>query len=105
MEKEIHWWGLLGIFLVGGTLGQFASVVSYPTAISSGASQALMALCGAAVSVTGTRARLLALLVLAVQAALDLYASGAIKMGHAVGFAAGLLIAQLILLARSRSSK
>jgi rhomboid protease GluP len=105
VEKEFHWWGLLGIYFVGGTVGQFASVMSYPALISSGASQGLMTLSGAAVSVAGTRIRILAMVVLAIQAALDLYASGAIKIGHSVGFAVGLLIAQLFLLARSRSSK
>jgi rhomboid protease GluP len=98
VEKVFYWHGLLIVYLVGGTAGLIASVVFYPTEVSSGTSQALMALCAAAILVGGVRVRLIAVTIVAIQIALDVYVSGAIKMGHSVGFAAGLLIALGILI-------
>ncbi len=99
VEKAFGWLGLLLIYFVGGTAGQFASVVASPTLVSSGASQALMALCAAAILISGSRIRYLALAVVAIQVALDVYVAGTIKVGHSVGFGAGLLIALGILFA------
>ncbi len=105
VERAFHWRGLTTVYLIGGTAGQIASVASYPTVVSSGASQALMALCAAALLVVGSSVRWIALLVIAIQIALDVYVAGAIKMGHSVGFGAGLLVAfGIMLAARLRSS-
>ncbi len=88
---------LLILCLVGGTSGQLASVFAYPSLVSSGASQALMALCAAALFVKSNTIRAMAGFIVVVQIALDLYASGTIKTGHAVGFIAGLILTLSIL--------
>ncbi len=88
-------------YFVGGTVGQYASVLLRPELVSSGASQALIALCG----FTLIAYRRLSLpkyvffccaAILVVQAALDLYSSGAIKPGHSFGFLAGLVSVALL---------
>ncbi|MES2297524.1 MAG: rhomboid family intramembrane serine protease [Pseudomonadota bacterium] len=85
-------------FIGGGTLGQLASVLLRPDLVSSGASQAMLALC-AFVLVAYRRCALArhalvaALLVTAIQGGLDVAVSGSIKPGHGFGFAAGALIA------------
>ena len=93
------------IYVVGGTIGQSASVLLRPELVSSGASQALMALCG----FTLLAYRRLSLpryavfccaAILAMQVALDLYVSGAIKPGHSFGFMAGLASVALLLFPR-----
>jgi rhomboid protease GluP len=93
VERALIWYGLMIVYLVGGTAGQTASVMLYPASVSSGASQAILALCGAAIVLANSRAKLLAALVVTIQVALDLYAGSNIKMGHVVGFCVGLLIA------------
>ncbi len=82
----------------GGTIGQYVSVLVRPELVSSGASQALMALC--AFILVGMRrfpvpryALLLAAVVTLIQFGLDLVVSGGVKPGHSAGFAAGLLFA------------
>lgn len=82
------------VVLVGGSSGQIASVLAYPGLVSSGASQALMALCAAALVLLPRHpVRLFALAVVVIQAALDLYVADRIKAGHGAGFLAGLLLA------------
>ena len=92
VEQAFRWQGLLIVYVGGGTAGQFASVMALPQLVSSGASQALMALCAAALLISRPRIRFVALAIIAVQVALDLYVSGAIKIGHSIGFLAGLVI-------------
>jgi rhomboid protease GluP len=96
-------WGTLWlavVYVIGGSIGQVASVVSYPDLVSSGASQALMALCGAALLMRkGRVGALLVVAVLMVQVALDLHAAHKIKAGHGWGFLAGLLIGTIAVLA------
>lgn len=94
---------LATVYLVGGSAGQLASVIVYPALVSSGASQALMALCGATVIACRNRAAyLLVIPVLAVQTALDLRAAGTIKAGHGWGFAAGVLMGVVAVLVSRR---
>jgi len=82
------------VFAAGGSLGQLASVLAYPQLVSSGASQALMALCGAAlIAGVSPRARRFAAAVAIVQLALDVYVAHTVKAGHAAGFVAGLVLA------------
>jgi membrane associated rhomboid family serine protease len=98
IELLYGWRVLLLIYFVGGTTGQTASVLSYPTLVSDGASQALMALCGAGVLLLPRpSARLVAISIVAIQVALDLHAAGTIKAGHCFGFGAGFLIGACIL--------
>jgi membrane associated rhomboid family serine protease len=105
-EQALGWYGVLTIYLLGGTAGQLVSVATSPTLVSSGASQALMALCGGAILTSGSVARLGVLAIVGTQAALDLYASGTTKIGHSVGFVAGLLTTiGFLLSARSSGSK
>ena len=100
IESRRNWWSLVLIFLVGGTIGQVASVIAYPDLVSSGASQALMALCGAALLLCfNRRERWLVLAILTVQFGLDLHAAQKIKAGHTAGFLAGVFIACALLAA------
>lgn len=93
IERRHAWWRTALIYFVGGCVGQVASVVAYPELVSSGASQALMALCAAALVMNTERApRLFALGIVAIQIALDIYAAHTIKAGHGFGFIAGLLV-------------
>lgn len=96
-------------YVIGGTVGQYFSVLLNPELVSSGASQAMMALC--AFALLGYRrfamarhAVLLAGVLVAIQFALDLYVSGGIKPGHSFGFAAGLAIV-LAMMAAGRRGK
>lgn len=94
IERRWGWWRLALIYLAGGSVGQLASVVAYPGLVSSGASQALMALCAAAFVVpTGRRLRVFVVCIVAVQVALDLYVAQVIKAGHGFGFLGGMLVA------------
>jgi rhomboid protease GluP len=88
---------IVSVFVVGGCMGQVASVLGYPDLVSSGASQALMALCGAAlVIVSRPCPKLVVFAITAVQLALDLYVAGTLKVGHGVGFLAGLLMGVIV---------
>ncbi|MET0291592.1 MAG: rhomboid family intramembrane serine protease [Steroidobacteraceae bacterium] len=100
LERRGAWvFGLIA--LVGGSAGQVASVIAYPELVSSGASQSLMALCGAALLLSRTRPALLLVgFILAVQIVLDVRAAQTLKAGHVAGFAAGLLLAGALLLLR-----
>lgn len=96
-------------YFIGGTVGQYFSVLLNPELVSSGASQAMMALC--AFALFGYRrfgiarhAVLLAGVLVAIQFALDLYVSGGIKPGHSFGFAAGIAVV-LAMMAAGRRSK
>ena len=105
IEQAYRWRVFLLIYLMGGIAGQAASVLFYPTLVSDGASQALMALCGAALLLLSRWSlRAITLLIIGLQAGLDLYVAGTIKAGHGYGFAAGLLIATGVLLAAKRRS-
>jgi hypothetical protein len=85
--------------LAGGALGQFASLYADPSEIASGASQAALALCGAAMALSLSARSKSAhwwatLVILLMQLGLDLKIAHTVKIGHAVGlvtgFAAGL---------------
>lgn len=106
LEGVYGGWRLTLIYLLGGSIGQIASVAFYPYLVSSGASQALMSLCGAALVLNLPRwSRLLALVIVVAQIALDNHVAGAIKAGHGFGFAAGVLIGGVILLGYKRPEK
>lgn len=117
LERRIGWWRLLVIAVVGGTIGQLASALAYPTLISSGASQAALALV-AALGVVAVRQWLRrdarqdifgwislvgAALYLCISLALDLSAAHTIKAGHSAAFVAGALLA--VALGFSRASR
>ena len=93
IERRYGWWSVALVYFGGGSVGQIASVISYPQLVSSGASQALIALCAAAVVMLAERRpRLFALSIVAIQAALDIYVAQKIKAGHGFSFLGGLLI-------------
>lgn len=93
LGQRCGWQGVVLVFFLGGSLGQFVSVLAYPQLVSSGASQALVALCGAALVLPmGRGIRWFALGVVAIQAGLDLYVAHTIKAGHGFGFVAGVLL-------------
>lgn len=102
LERETGRRRLLVLYLGGGTVGQVAGVAATPELVSSGASQAIMALAGAAVvrlcSQTRERRALLVItaIYIAVQTALDLRAAGHVKAGHLAGFCAGALVGYFI---------
>ena len=106
IERQHGWWRIAVVYFFGGSMGQLASVIAYPQLVSSGASQALMALCGAAlVMIRNHRARVFVLVIIAIQAALDVYAAHEIKAGHGFGFLGGLLMGSvLFFLGGSRST-
>ena len=94
-------------YFIGGAVGQYFSVLLNPELVSSGASQAMIALC--AFALLGYRrfaiarhAVLLAGVLVAIQFALDIYVSGGIKPGHSFGFAAGLAIVLAMMAAGRR---
>ncbi len=98
VEQRHGWWKVALVYFCGGSIGQIASVVAYPELVSSGASQALMALCGASlVMVAERRPRLFVLAIVAIQVALDIYVAQKIKAGHSFGFLAGLLIGSALM--------
>ena len=77
--------------LAGGTLGAWASTVADPDGFVSGASQAYLALCGAALILLPRDAAWWAAVAAVVVAiALDAHVAGTAKAGHVVGFLFGL---------------
>jgi len=82
-------------YWAGGTAGLPESVLFYPQYVSSGASQALVAVCAGLLVLSrhglkSSRAvKILTLAVLAIQLALDIYVNRLPKAGHVVGFLAG----------------
>ncbi|MFN3230462.1 MAG: rhomboid family intramembrane serine protease [Asticcacaulis sp.] len=85
----------LMITLLGGTLGQYLTVLTEPQAFISGASQAYFALCGLGLVFIDLRAVRwwLAVIGIIVGFGLDLFVSdhGALKIGHTVPVVFGLL--------------
>jgi rhomboid protease GluP len=95
LERRVAWRLLWLAYVSGGALAQLASAWAYPDEVSSGASQAMLVLCGAALLSGWTRplpswASIALLVLTALQIALDLKAVGTVKVGHAVGLAIGL---------------
>ncbi len=97
IEKEFGAFVVTSVYLLSGTLGQFASVTSYPELVSSGASQALCGLAGfllifskRLLTTHVTTFIILAAFVL-IQVGLDLYFAGYLKAGHTVGLVSGIL--------------
>jgi membrane associated rhomboid family serine protease len=93
---------LVSVFLLGGAVGQMFSAMLAPTLISSGASQAVMALCGFVLIASfripfGTTSSVFAAAVLAVQVFLDLYVAGVFKFGHFFSLLAGLALGAALL--------
>ncbi len=93
LERARGWLVLFSIYLIGGVIGQAASVWYYPALVTDGASQALMALCaGAFILLPRSNVTWFAAVIVTIQVALDVHAAGGIKAGHLFGFVAGLLI-------------
>lgn len=98
LEQEIGSWRLLLVYLMSGVIGQIAGVWATPALVSSGASQAVMGLAGGAfIQLLRKPQRkillmTIALVIVFIQASLDLASSGSIKAGHLAGFCAGAAI-------------
>ncbi|MDT7777990.1 MAG: rhomboid protease GluP [Acidobacteriota bacterium] len=104
LEREFGAWRLIILYLCGGTVGQLVGVTATPALVSSGASQAVLALAGGALvglflrRTHMRRATLIILIfVIAGQVALDVFAAGHIKAGHLGGFSAGAFIGYVLL--------
>ncbi|MFT4075401.1 MAG: rhomboid family intramembrane serine protease [Asticcacaulis sp.] len=83
---------LAWIYCVGGLAGQLASLIAYPDLVSSGASQAALAVCAAVLCLRVHRCgRIAALLYLAISLGLDLAHAHTLKAGHIAGLIVGLL--------------
>ncbi|HKS26367.1 MAG TPA: rhomboid family intramembrane serine protease [Pyrinomonadaceae bacterium] len=102
LERDLGAWRFLTLYFVSGLVGQLSGVAATPALISSGASQAVMGLAGAVSAGlllqrhSKQTARLLILLILiSVQAGLDLLTAGHIKAGHWGGFLAGAFVGYL----------
>ena len=96
LEAGAGWARVLVLYLSGGVFAMFVSVLAYPNLVSSGASQAMLALCGAALvqPLLVRRATAIWWFIAAAaltQFGLDVFGSTAhsIKAGHAAGFAVG----------------
>ena len=95
LECAQGWRATLGLYLAGGALAALASVWAYPNLETSGASQALLALYGAAVLLPLSERKIglvwwVLLALIAIQLWLDLSVVRTIKVGHAVGASIGL---------------
>jgi rhomboid protease GluP len=103
IEKLYGWRVLITVCLLGGLIGQTASVWHYPELVTDGASQALMAMCGAALVLQmNPGVKVFTGIIVAIQAALDLHAASTIKAGHGYGFVAGLMLSLGLFIAARR---
>jgi len=99
IERGVGTLRFVALFFLSGTVGQLASVLWAPQLVTSGASQALMGLIGALIipfPQVLRRDKLVAgvaVAVLLIQVALDVYVSRSFKPGHAGGLLAGCAIA------------
>lgn len=102
LTRRLAWPHVLALGVIGGACGQLASALVQPEAYVSGASQAYLALCGAALVLLERRSIgwWFSLLGVAVSVALDLFVSGHadIKPGHFVSFVIGLIVGGVFLL-------
>ena len=93
LERIQGWQPTLALYFLGGTAAQLASVLAYPDLVSSGASQAMLALCGAAALLPREQNpswlwyAIVALV--GVQLGLDLIVAQTIKAGHGAGLIFG----------------
>lgn len=95
VERRCGSCALLLVYFVGGTMGQYASVLFNPGLVSSGASQALCAIAGCSAIMLlrewrSSRVTLaIVLLFMPVQMSLDVCFAQRLKEGHIFGFLAG----------------
>jgi rhomboid protease GluP len=95
VEKRFGSFIFLLVFFLGGSIGQYASVLCNPTLVSSGASQALCGLAGfSTINLSKDWrsykiAMIVVLLFVLIQCSLDLYFAKRLKEGHILGFLAG----------------
>lgn len=106
VERSAGRMAVTAIYLLGGSIGQYCSVLSRPELVNSGASQALMALCGFMLFARKSLALpyyaiTTSVIIILIQVSLDVYASGGIKPGHSFGLFAGMAIAIIFNLIKS----
>jgi rhomboid protease GluP len=98
LEREFRSLRIVVLYLGSGIVGQIAGVAATPLLVSSGASQAIMGLAGGMLVwwLRQPQRKILWLValpsIISVQAALDLFLPGGIKLGHLAGFCAGVVI-------------
>lgn len=100
VERIMGRTALVIIYFIGGTAGQYFSVLLHPDLVSSGASQALMALCGFTLLAYRRFSPLryivyLSAAIVVFQISLDVYVSSAFKPGHSFSLLAGMTFATL----------
>lgn len=92
--------------LVAGIAGQLTAIAIAPTIVATGASQAAIGLCAAAlVLYRRQRASLPAVAYLVIQAVLDLAFAGRIKLPHIVSFVVGALLGSCWVYGARRSKR
>jgi len=98
IEKKFGTISFASIYILSGSVGQFASVTLHPDLVSSGASQALCGLAGFLLVFSKQllathRITVIAVAVfMLIQISLDLYFAGYLKAGHTVGFLSGVFL-------------
>ncbi len=107
IEKTLGHAPVAVVFLVGGSVGQYFSVLMRPELVTSGASQALMAICGFTLMAyrqfsVYRHSVLVSAVIVVLQIALDVYVSGSLKPGHGFGLIAGIAMAVIFNGTRSR---
>ena len=91
LEARLRTGRFVAVYLAGGAIGQLAILLT--NQIATGASQSIAALAGAATLHARTRVeRSCVAIVLMLIAALDLWFAHRLKIGHVVGYFAGLLL-------------
>ena len=90
------------VYAFSGVAGQISSVIAYPALVTSGASQAVMGLAGALATKILWRGErkifelIPLLIIVGIQLTLDVATARHVKVGHLVGFGAGVIVGCLI---------
>jgi hypothetical protein len=102
LSERLAWPVAVALGLVGGACGQFAAALAMPDAYVSGASQAYLSLCGAALLVLPRRSPGFwsAVVGTIVAVVLDLFVSdhAGLKPGHVVSFVLGVVAGGAVLI-------
>jgi rhomboid protease GluP len=109
VERRFGLLVLIFVYFFGGAIGQYASVRFNPVFVSSGASQALCSLAGfsfiqilkniRSFSISG----IIVFAFIAIQCGLDMYFAEGLKVGHAFGFLAGIVMSFFLLWKANRA--
>jgi rhomboid protease GluP len=108
VERAAGWAATVAVYVVCGTAAQLVGTLAHPELVSSGASQAMLALAAAGlvlgrVATVGRAATAVLCAIVAAQLGLDVLTAGTIKPGHLAGLATGLAAGGAILALGRRS--